>query len=132
MSAEILIFVRIIHGASGSEGAKSGGTVVLMESASKHGSVSIEGNRRLIDAVCDSHWAREIEGPTTIAGRPGNQEPRGTFAGTIMINHHIISGISLTVGLEPFICQFSPNPDSIKICVLVRKSREELSRDRLR
>jgi hypothetical protein len=78
------------------------------------------------------HWEREIEGPTTIAGRPENHGPDpvwGMFAGTTIINHHAISATSLIVCLESFIFAILPigfHLDSIKICVLVRQSREQV------
>jgi hypothetical protein len=119
----------VIHGASGSEGAKSGGTVVFTESASKHGPISIAGNRRLIDTACESHWEREIEGPTTIAGRPENHGPDrtwGMFAGTTIINHHAITGVSLIVCRKSLIFN-SPdrNPSSIRSSVAHRRRKVE-------
>jgi hypothetical protein len=127
----------VIHGASGSEGAKSGGTVVFTESASKHGSISIAGNRRLIDTACESHWEREIEGPTTIAGRPENHGPDrtwGMFAGTTIINHHAITGVSLIVCRKSLIFNSpdrEPQLDSFKRCASAPQSRERAARLRV-
>jgi hypothetical protein len=76
--------------------------VVFMESASKHGSISIVGNRRLIDTAWELHCEREIEGPTTIAGRPENHGPDGPCgmsAGTTIINHQTITGANVIESL---------------------------------
>ena len=80
-----------LHGASGTEGARSAGTVVCMESASKQGATSTAGNRRFIDWACESHSEFERDGPITIAVRPEGHAPgsrtSGILAGITIMNH---------------------------------------------
>ena len=85
------------------------------------GLILIVGNLCWIDTACDAHWACEIEGRvTTLPGLARNQGPRARFGDHHnKPPHHQWHQPRCSVQSLLFF-QF-PHPDSIKICVLMRK-----------